>query len=67
VRKPSLFYLKVQPAKYGMTKEGAVDLNALIRIHESAIAGAPIGRLDAKELPVVASVSPSTSISISRH
>lgn len=52
-REPSLFYLQVQPAKYGMTKEGAIDLNALIRIHESAIAGTPIGRLDANELRVV--------------
>jgi mRNA-degrading endonuclease toxin of MazEF toxin-antitoxin module len=52
-REPSLFYLRVQPARYGMTKEGAIDLNALIRIHESAIAGAPIGRLDANELRVI--------------
>jgi mRNA-degrading endonuclease toxin of MazEF toxin-antitoxin module len=52
-REPSLFYLKVQPAKYGMTKEGAIDVNALIRIHESAIAGSPIGRLDANELRLV--------------
>ncbi len=52
-REPSLFYLRVQQARYGMTKEGAIDLNALIRIHESAIAGTPIGRLDANELRVV--------------
>ncbi len=36
-----------------MAKEGAIDLNALIRIHESAIAGAPIGRLDSNELRIV--------------
>ena len=47
---PSLFYLTVAPSKYGMTKEGAIDLNSLLRIHESAIAGRPIGRLDAAEL-----------------
>ena len=52
-REPSLFYLPANRAKYGMTKEGAIDLNALIRIHESAIAGRPIGRLDANELRVV--------------
>lgn len=50
---PSLFYLPVREGKYGMTKEGAIDLNALIRIHESAIAGTPIGHLDANELRVV--------------
>ena len=50
---PSLFHLAVNRAKYGMTKEGAIDLNALIRIHASAIAGRPIGRLDANELRVV--------------
>lgn len=52
-REPSLFYLRAQPARYGMTKEGAVDLNALVRIHSSAIAGSPIGRLDENELRVV--------------
>lgn len=52
-REPSLFYLKVNRAKYGMTKESAVDINALLRIHESAIAGAPIGRLDASEMRVI--------------
>lgn len=52
-REPSLFHLRAQKAKYGMTKEGAIDLNALIRIHESAIAGRPIGRLDANELRVI--------------
>jgi len=52
-REPSLFYLPVDRPKYGMTKEGAVDLNALVRIHESAVAGRPIGRLDAAELRVL--------------
>jgi mRNA-degrading endonuclease toxin of MazEF toxin-antitoxin module len=50
---PSLFHLSVDQQKYGMTKEGAVDLNSLLRIHESAIAGRPIGRLDAAELRVL--------------
>jgi mRNA-degrading endonuclease toxin of MazEF toxin-antitoxin module len=50
---PSLFYLPGEPRKYGMTKEGAVDLNSLLRIHESAIAGRAIGRLDAAELRVL--------------
>ena len=52
-REPSLFYLKAGRAKYGMTKEGAIDLNSLLRIHESAIAGRPIGRLDADEMRAV--------------
>ena len=52
-REPSLFYLPANRAKYGMTKEGVIDLNALIRIHGSAIAGRPIGRLDAAELRAV--------------
>jgi mRNA-degrading endonuclease toxin of MazEF toxin-antitoxin module len=50
---PSLFHLPVDPPKYGMTKESAVDLNSLLRIHESAIAGRAIGRLDAAELRVL--------------
>lgn len=50
---PSLFHLPVDPRKYGMTKEGAVDLNSLLRIHESAIAARAIGRLDAVELRVL--------------
>jgi hypothetical protein len=50
---PSLYYLPIDKRKYGMTKEGAVDLNSLVRVHESAIAGRPIGRLDDAELRVV--------------
>lgn len=52
-REPSLFYLPASMARYGMAKEGAIDLNALLRIHESALAGRPIGRLDAEELRAV--------------
>jgi hypothetical protein len=50
---PSLFHLPAAPRKYGMAKEGAIDLNSLLRIHESAIAGRAIGRLDAAELRVL--------------
>ena len=50
---PSLFYLAANSAKYGMTKESAIDLNALVRVHESAIAGRPVGRLDPDELRTV--------------
>lgn len=50
---PSLFYLGVDEARYGLERENAVDLNALLRIHESAIAGGPIGRLDANELRLI--------------
>jgi mRNA-degrading endonuclease toxin of MazEF toxin-antitoxin module len=49
----SLFYLPLRPSKYGMTKEGAIDLNSLVRIHETAIAGTAVGRLDEGELRVV--------------
>ena len=49
----SLYYLPVDKQKYGMTKEGAVDLNSLVRIHESAIAGRAIGWLDAAEVRIL--------------
>lgn len=50
---PSLYYLPADRQKYGMAKEGAVDLNSLVRIHETAIAGRPIGRLDDREQRVI--------------
>lgn len=48
-KEPSLFHLKVDK-KYGLSKEMAIDLNALIRVHGTAIAGKPVGRLDDYEL-----------------
>ena len=52
-REPSLFHLPVRPGKYGLTREMAVDLNALVRIHVSAMLPSPVGRLDDNEMRVV--------------
>jgi mRNA-degrading endonuclease toxin of MazEF toxin-antitoxin module len=47
---PSLLYLPATGGRYGTFNESAVDVNALVRVHESAIVGRPVGRLDAAEL-----------------
>jgi mRNA-degrading endonuclease toxin of MazEF toxin-antitoxin module len=52
-REPSLFHLPVKPAKYGLSKEMAVDLNALVRVHASAILPKAVGRLDDNEMRVI--------------
>jgi len=52
-REPSLFHLPVRPAKYGLSKEMAIDLNALVRVHASAILPRAVGRLDDNELRVI--------------
>lgn len=52
-REPSLLYLAPNVAKYGLTRENAVDINALLRVHESAIVGRPVGRLDSEELRTI--------------
>ena len=52
-REPSLFHLPAQPAKYGLSKEMAIDLNALVRVHASAILPRAVGRLDDTEMRVV--------------
>lgn len=50
----SLFYLPHNEAKYGLKQENAIDLNSLVRIHESAIViPKPIGSLDANEIDVL--------------
>lgn len=51
-REPSLFHLPVRPEKYGLSKEMAIDLNALIRIHASAFLPRAVGKLDDNELRV---------------
>ena len=48
----ALFYLRVDKSKYGLKQENAVDLNSLVRVHESAIL-ARAGRLDANEVDVL--------------
>jgi hypothetical protein len=50
---PSLLYLPATGGRYGTFKESAVDVNALVRVHESAIVGTPVGRLDAAELRTI--------------
>ncbi|HSZ69671.1 MAG TPA: hypothetical protein VK756_04850 [Solirubrobacteraceae bacterium] len=52
-REPSLFHLPARPTKYGLSKEMAIDLNALVRVHASAILPRAVGRLDDNELRVV--------------
>lgn len=52
-REPSLFHLPVRPSKYGLSREMAVDINALIRVHGSAFVPKAVGRLDDNELRVL--------------
>lgn len=52
-REPSLFHLPVRPSKYGLSKEMAVDLNALVRVHATAILPRAVGRLDDSEMRVI--------------
>jgi hypothetical protein len=49
---PSLFHLPVRE-RYGLSKEVAIDLNALVRVHGSAFLPKAVGRLDANEMRVV--------------
>lgn len=41
------------PEQYGLREEFAIDLNALVRVHQTAIVGRPLGRLDAAEFRIV--------------
>jgi mRNA-degrading endonuclease toxin of MazEF toxin-antitoxin module len=52
-REPSLFHLPARPTKYGLSKEMAIDLNALVRVHASAMLPKAVGRLDDNEMRVV--------------
>lgn len=52
-REPSLLHLPVRPAKYGLSKEVAIDLNALVRVHASALLPRAVGRLDDNEMRLV--------------
>jgi len=52
-REPSLFHLPVRPSKYGLGREMAVDLNALLRVGAAAILPRPVGRLDDNEMRVI--------------
>lgn len=50
---PSLFHLAVHPTKHGLSKEVAIDLNALVRVHASAMLPRAVGRLDDNELRII--------------
>lgn len=52
-REPSLFHLAVRESKYGLSKEMAVDLNALVRVHASAVLPRAVGHLDDNEMRVI--------------
>lgn len=52
-QEPSLFHLPVRPAKYGLSKEVAIDRNALVRVHGSAFLPRAVGRLDDNEMRVI--------------
>ncbi len=52
-REESLFHLPVRPQKYGLSKEMAVDLNALVRVHGTALLPRAVGRLDDNEMRVI--------------
>jgi hypothetical protein len=52
-REPSLFHLPVRRGRYGLSKEMAIDLNALVRIHSSAFLPKAAGSLDDSELRVL--------------
>jgi hypothetical protein len=49
---PSLFFLQAS-REHGLSKDNAVDLNALVRIHESAIVGTPVGHISESELRTI--------------
>ncbi|MEZ5155315.1 MAG: hypothetical protein R2718_04300 [Solirubrobacterales bacterium] len=52
-QEPSLFHLPVRSNKYGLSKEVAIDLNALVRVHASAFLPKAVGRLDENEMRVI--------------
>ena len=46
---PDRLYLEVDPARYGLPTENAVDVNSLVRVHRDAIV-AVAGRLDERQI-----------------
>ena len=50
---PSLFHLAVHESKYGLSKEMAIDLNALVRVHATAVLPRAVGHLDDNEMRVI--------------
>lgn len=49
----ALFYLPLNRSKYGLKQENAVDLNSLVRLHQSVIVTSPVGYLDENEIDVL--------------
>jgi hypothetical protein len=49
----ALFHLPLNKGKYGLAQENAIDLNSLVRIHQSAIVTSPVGGLDENEIDVL--------------
>jgi hypothetical protein len=52
-KESALFYLPANKSKYGLEQENAVDLNSLVRVHQSAILTRPVGWLDENEIDVL--------------
>jgi hypothetical protein len=52
-RDPGLFHLKGERFP-GLDEESAAMISAPIRVHQSAVAGSPLGRLDQNEMRVLA-------------
>jgi hypothetical protein len=52
-KEPALFHLPLNKGKYGLSQENAIDLNSLVRIHQSAIITSPVGHLDENEIDVL--------------
>lgn len=50
---PSLFHLAFHESKYGLSKEVAIDLNALVRVHATAVLPRAVGHLDDNEMRVI--------------
>lgn len=52
-REPSLFHLPVDRERYGLSKEMAIDLNALVRVHRTAFLPRAVGRLDDEQMRLI--------------
>jgi hypothetical protein len=52
-REETLLHLGHDQARYGLDKDCAIDLNALVRVHRTAIASKALGRVDASEFRTI--------------
>lgn len=53
-RSPLFWFLGHDPSVYGLREQAAVDVAALVRVHPSAIAGRPVGRVSDDTLAAIA-------------